>query len=61
MIKNTRIHERYNIQFRWETFNTFNHTQYGPANLTMTSANLGKITGLLIGPRRTQLGLRLQF
>jgi hypothetical protein len=61
VFKNTSITERFNLQFRWETFNTFNHTQYGPANLTMTSANLGKITSLLVGPRRTQLGLRLRF
>lgn len=61
VVKNTRIHERFNIQFRWETFNTWNHTQFGPANLSMTSANVGKITSLMVGPRRTQLGLRLQF
>jgi hypothetical protein len=61
VIKNTRIKERFNIQFRYETFNTWNHTQFGPANLTMTSANVGKITSLNVGPRRTQLGLRLQY
>src|SRR6266536_453107 len=61
VFKNTSIHERMNLQFRWETFNTWNHTQYGPANLSMTSVNLGKITGLLVGPRRTQFGLRLRF
>jgi hypothetical protein len=61
VIKNTRINERFNLQFRWETFNSFNHTQYGPANLSMTSVNLGKITSLLVGPRRTQFGLRLRF
>jgi hypothetical protein len=61
VIKNTHVHERFNIQFRWETFNTWNHTQFGPSNLTMTSANLGTITSVLVSPRRTQMGLRLQF
>ena len=59
--KNTYVHERFNVQFRWEMFNAWNHTQFGPANLTMTSANVGKITSSLIAPRRMQFGLRLKF
>jgi len=61
VFKNTKIGERVNTQIRWETFNTWNHTQFGTASLTMTSANLGKITGTLVGPRRMQLGLRISF
>ncbi len=60
-LKNTRITERFNAQFRCETFNVFNHTQYGAPNLSLTSVNFGKITGTLIGPRRLQLGLKLIF
>jgi len=61
IFKNTKITERINTQLRWEMFNIWNHTQYGAANLSMTSTNLGKITSLLAGPRRMQLGLRLTF
>lgn len=61
IFKNTKITERVNTQLRWEMFNIWNHTQYGTASLTMTSANLGKITGVLIGARRMQLGLRVTF
>jgi hypothetical protein len=61
VFKNTRVKERFNAQFRWELFNAWNHTQFGTANLSMTSANFGKITSVLVGPRRMQFGLRLSF
>lgn len=61
IFKNTRIGERFNTQFRLEMFNAWNHTQFGTANLSMTSATFGQITSTLVGPRRMQLGLRLQF
>ena len=59
--KNFSFSERFRTQLRWETFNTFNHTQFGSANLTMTDTNFGRITSTRIGPRRMQLGLRLTF
>jgi hypothetical protein len=43
-----------------ETFNTFNHTQFGAANLNTSNPAFGRITSTR-GPRRTQLGLRLTF
>jgi Carboxypeptidase regulatory-like domain len=61
VVKNNRINERLAVQFRWEMFNAFNHTQFGAANLNMASQNFGKITGTLIGPRRMQVGLKLIF
>jgi hypothetical protein len=61
IFKNTKLTERINTQLRWEMFNVWNHTQFGSANLTMTSANLGKITSLNVGPRRMQFGLRISF
>ncbi len=61
IFKNTKFGERFTGQLRWEMFNAFNHTQFGAANLSLTSANFGKITGLLVGPRRMQFGLRLRF
>ncbi|MGH9660447.1 MAG: hypothetical protein ACRD96_17995, partial [Bryobacteraceae bacterium] len=61
VFKNFRITERYAAQFRWETFNSWNHTQFGSANLTTTSPNFGRITGTRVGPRRTQLALKISW
>lgn len=61
LFKNFRINERFNTQFRWETFNSFNHTQFGSASLNTASAAFGTITGTRVGPRRMQLGLKIQF
>lgn len=59
--KNLRITERFQSQLRWETFNSWNHTQFGSANLTTTSPNFGRILGTRVGPRRMQLGLKLSW
>ncbi|MGH9662173.1 MAG: TonB-dependent receptor, partial [Bryobacteraceae bacterium] len=61
VFKNFRITERYAAQLRWETFNSWNHTQFGSANLTTTSPNFGRITGTRVGPRRTQLALKISW
>jgi len=61
VVKNNRFGERMGIQFRWEMFNAFNHTQFGPATLNLASINFGRIGGTLIGPRRMQVGLKLVF
>ncbi|MBO0799599.1 MAG: TonB-dependent receptor, partial [Blastocatellia bacterium] len=61
VVKNGKVGERLGIEFRWEMFNAFNHTQFGPANLNLASTNFGKITGTLLGPRRMQVGLKLIF
>lgn len=61
VFKNFRVRDRLNVQFRWETFNTWNHTQFGSANLNTSSPNFGRITGTRVGPRRMQFGLRVTF
>jgi hypothetical protein len=61
VFKNFRITERVNTQFRWESFNTWNHTQFGSATLNITSPNFGRILGTRIGPRRMQLGLKVSW
>jgi hypothetical protein len=48
------------FQFRLETYNTFNHTQFHDVNVTFTDANFGKITNVY-DPRRIQLGAKLIF
>ncbi len=59
MLKNFRIKELLNIQFRAEFFNFFNTPTFNGPNLTPTAANFGRITGQANIARRTQLGLRL--
>lgn len=59
LFKNFRFRERFNTQFRWETFNTLNHTQFGNANVNTQSPTFGAITSTRITARRMQLGLKL--
>jgi hypothetical protein len=72
MYKNTRITERVQAQFRVETFNTFNHTQWAGVsaginvpnpNSPVTSSSQGS-TGQVTttrDPRNIQFGLKLLF
>ncbi len=61
LFKNTNITERLAAQLRFEAFNTFNHTQFGPPNMTWGTPTFGTITSTLEDARRLQLGLRLTF
>lgn len=59
LFKNFKITERFTTQFRWETFNSLNHTQFGSANTNVTSPTFGAITGTRVTARRMQLGLKI--
>jgi len=48
------------LQFRFETFNTFNHTQFSALDSASHDANFGQITAAS-DPRRLQLGAKLNF
>lgn len=48
------------LQFRFETFNTFNHTQFSALDSASKDANFGQITAAS-DPRRLQLGAKLNF
>lgn len=73
LIKNTKISERVNLQFRAEAFDVLNHPNFGNPNLTVpTPANIrtstfGVITntrfpnGDFGSARQLQLGLKLEF
>ena len=41
LFKNVRVTERVNMQFRWETFNSFNHTQWATVNTGLSLPNPG--------------------
>jgi len=72
LFKNTRISERVNVQLRFETFNTFNHTQWNQINVTMNAPNPGEVltpanrgqagqVNNTRDPRTLQLGLKVLF
>ena len=65
LIKNTRIREGWNMQFRVDAFNAFNTAVFSSdPNLDPTSPNFGKIfrdNGQSNFPRNIQLGLRFVF
>ena len=60
LIKNFRITERWNTQFRAETFNAMNHPSLADPNTDPTSSAFGVITGQ-DPPRSWQLSLKVTF
>ncbi|HJZ65992.1 MAG TPA: carboxypeptidase regulatory-like domain-containing protein [Candidatus Acidoferrum sp.] len=69
VIKNTKLTERTNLQFRTEMFDVFNHPNFGNPGLTFTptSTTFGKVTstrfptGDFGSSREIQFALKLQF
>ena len=62
LIKNFAYGERYNLQFRWEMFNAFNHPNFGLPNTTVGNGSFGQITTVgSIPPRVQQAALKLTF
>jgi hypothetical protein len=62
ILKNTRITERVNLQFRTEVFNLFNRVQFYPPGTQLgTAATYGKVQNQLNAPRNIQFALRLIF
>lgn len=63
LLKTVAFREKYEFQFRAESFNTFNHVNLGQPNTTVDSPNGGKIFALanLAQMRKWQFGLRLKF
>ncbi|MDQ2777277.1 MAG: carboxypeptidase regulatory-like domain-containing protein [Acidobacteriota bacterium] len=62
LIKNIQIMERYKMQFRFETYNTFNHPVLSASGNT-TIVNSPQFGQIVNGgaPRNVQLGLRILF
>jgi outer membrane receptor protein involved in Fe transport len=67
VIKNTKLTEKFNLQFRSELFDIFNHPNFGNPVLTTTSSSFGKIqstrfpTGDFGSARQVQFALKLKF
>jgi hypothetical protein len=61
LFKNTKISERFNVQFRAEALNVLNHTNLNnPASTSLTSGVYNTITSAR-DPRQLQLALKLIF
>ena len=60
LLKNTRLNERVNLQFRAEAFNLFNHPNFNLPDNFLGSPTFGRITSAR-DPRHIQFGLKLLF
>jgi hypothetical protein len=61
LFKNTKIRERYQLQFRAEALNVLNRVQFGNPATNITAATFGRITTQANLPRDIQLALKLLF
>jgi hypothetical protein len=67
LVKNTKLNERMNLQFRAEFFDVLNHPNFGNPNLNAQSSSFGRITttrfptGDFGSARQIQAALKLMF
>ena len=61
VLKNTRLTETAQLQFRAEAINAMNHPQFTAPNTTPTSTAFGTVTGEFAWPRVVQFGLKVLF
>jgi hypothetical protein len=60
--KNFQLTERFRLQYRFETFNTLNHPQFGPPNADPANSNFGQVTPSQVNNARlVQTALKLYF
>jgi len=60
VVKNTRVSERLNVQFRAEFFNLLNHTNFNLPDNFLGDSTFGQVTSAQ-DPRRLQLALKFLF
>lgn len=61
LVKNFRMNERWQMQFRAESFNVFNHTNFGLPNAVIGTTAAGTISSTVSTPRQNQFALKLRF
>jgi hypothetical protein len=61
ILKNTKISERYTLQFRAELYNAFNNVNFGLPDLFLGDPTFGQLTYTSTPPRIMQFALKLQF
>ena len=60
--KTFSVRERVRIQYRFETYNVFNHVRFGAPNADPTSSNFGKVNPTeQNNARLVQMALKLSF
>jgi hypothetical protein len=59
--KNFPITERFKFRFQTEFINAFNHTQFGPPNMSVASTTFGQVTSQQNNPRRILFYGKLTF
>jgi hypothetical protein len=59
IFKDFALRERLRLQFRAETFNSFNTVRFGGPNTSVTSNQFGQISSQANSPRQVQFGLKL--
>ncbi len=60
LFKTIKITERMNFQLRFESFNTFNHTEFSGVDTNSADGNFGAVTSAY-DPRVLQLGAKFSF
>jgi hypothetical protein len=55
------VREGMRLEYRFETFNTFNHPQFCGPDTTFGSPTFGKIFYQCNGPREVQMALKLYW
>jgi hypothetical protein len=61
LLKDTKITEKMNLQFRWEVYNVFNHANFTGFVNTLTSPNFGTYTSTGSNERQMQYSLKVTF
>jgi hypothetical protein len=63
LVKNTRFHERFEHQLKFEFFNAFNHPQFAAPGSSIGTATAGVISSLLYNTpmRQIQIAMKLSF
>ena len=59
--KDTRVNEKLTVQFRWETYNLFNHPNFSGFVNTLTSPIFGNYTSTSTDSRRMQFAFKVMF
>ena len=61
LVKNTRLMEKLNLQFRAEFFNLTNTVRFAPPNVSLGNAQFGVVSAMANQPRVVQFGLKLVY
>jgi hypothetical protein len=61
LLKDTKITEKLNLQFRWEVYNVFNHANFSGFTNVLTSPNFGTYNSTASNQRQMQYSLKILF